>query len=39
MSAYREYEADLLVQRREQAAEGVIALTLADPDGGELPGC
>jgi ferredoxin-NADP reductase len=33
----REYEADLVVQRRENAAEGVVALTLADPDGRELP--
>ena len=37
MSSYRESEADLVVHRREDAAEGVVALTLADPDGRELP--
>ncbi|HEY3190945.1 MAG TPA: ferredoxin reductase, partial [Solirubrobacteraceae bacterium] len=36
-ASYREYEADLVVQRRENAADGVVALTLADPDGRELP--
>src|SRR2546423_12728088 len=37
MSGYRESEADLVVPRREDAAEGVVALTLADPHGRELP--
>jgi len=35
--AYREVEVDLEVQRREVPAEGVITLTLADPDGADLP--
>jgi len=35
--AYRELEADLEVVRREQAADGVVVLTLADPHGAELP--
>jgi len=35
--AYREVELDLHVSRRETAAEGVVALGLADPDGEELP--
>jgi ferredoxin-NADP reductase len=35
--AYREVELDLHVSRRETAAEGVVALGLADPDGGDLP--
>jgi ferredoxin-NADP reductase len=36
-SAYREVEADLTVLRRESAADGVVALTLALPDGSDLP--
>jgi ferredoxin-NADP reductase len=35
--AYREVELDLHVSRRETAAEGVVALGLADPDSGDLP--
>ena len=35
--AYREVEADLAVVRREDVAEGVVTIALADPDGGELP--
>ncbi len=35
--AYREVELDLRVCRRETAAEGVVALGLADPDGADLP--
>ena len=35
--AYREVEADLQVRRRETAADGVVALTLAHPDGSDLP--
>ena len=35
--AYREVELDLQVSRRETAAEGVVALGLADRDGGDLP--
>ncbi|MGW2711703.1 PDR/VanB family oxidoreductase [Streptomyces sp. NPDC001356] len=31
------YEAELVVDRREQAAEGVLALTLRHPQGEELP--
>jgi ferredoxin-NADP reductase len=33
----REFEAELVVQTVEQIAEGVVALTLADPTGGDLP--
>jgi ferredoxin-NADP reductase len=36
--AYREVEADLKVTGYETAAEGVVTLTLADPQGGDLPG-
>ena len=32
-----EYEADLLIESYENVAEGVVALTLADPNGAELP--
>ena len=32
------YEAELVVERRESAAEGVLALTLRHPLGEELPG-
>jgi hypothetical protein len=35
--AYREVEADLEVLRRETAADGVVTLTLAHPDGSDLP--
>jgi ferredoxin-NADP reductase len=33
----REHEADLVVREVQIVADGVMALTLADPDGGELP--
>jgi ferredoxin-NADP reductase len=33
----REHEADLVVQEAETVADGVVALTLADPNGAELP--
>ena len=33
----REHEADLVVREARTVADGVVALTLADPDGGELP--
>jgi len=33
----QEHEAELRVARREEVAEGVITLVLADPAGGELP--
>jgi ferredoxin-NADP reductase len=36
-AAYREVEADLAVRRREMVADGVVTLTLARPDGGDLP--
>jgi ferredoxin-NADP reductase len=36
-AAYREVEADLHVVRREVVADGVVTVTLADPDGGDLP--
>jgi ferredoxin-NADP reductase len=36
-SAYREVEADLKVVRHEIAADGVVALALADPGGTDLP--
>lgn len=35
--AYREVEADLEVRRRDVAADGVLTLTLAHPDGSDLP--
>jgi ferredoxin-NADP reductase len=35
---YREQEMDLVVTRREAAASDVVALALADPAGGSLPG-
>jgi ferredoxin-NADP reductase len=35
---YREQEMDLAVTRREVVASDVVALTLADPAGGTLPG-
>lgn len=35
--AYREVETDLEVRRREMVAEGVVTLTLARADGGDLP--
>jgi ferredoxin-NADP reductase len=37
-SSVREVEADLVVARRDEVADGVVALTLADGDGGVLPG-
>ncbi len=36
-TVYSEHVAELVVTERSEAAEGVVALTLADPDGGELP--
>jgi ferredoxin-NADP reductase len=33
----REHEADLVVKEVHTVADGVVALTLTDPDGGELP--
>lgn len=36
-AAYREVEVDLEVRRREVAADGVVTLTLADPNGADLP--
>jgi ferredoxin-NADP reductase len=33
----REFTADLVVQRRHVAADGVVALDFGDPHGGELP--
>src|SRR4029077_6269892 len=33
----REVEVDLEVRRRESSADGVVTLTLADPDGAALP--
>jgi cytochrome P450/ferredoxin len=33
----REHEADLVVEEAQRAAEDVAAITLADPDGGDLP--
>jgi ferredoxin-NADP reductase len=33
----REHQADLIVQEARTVAEGVVALVLADPNGGELP--
>ena len=33
----REHEADLVVREAQTVADGVVALTLADPNGGELP--
>jgi len=35
--AYREVEVDLEVRRREESADGVVTLTLADPAGADLP--
>ena len=32
-----EHEDDLVVERRRDAADGVVALTLARPEGGPLP--
>jgi ferredoxin-NADP reductase len=36
-ATYRELEADLEIRRCELVADGVVALTLAHPDGKELP--
>ena len=33
----REHEADLVIQEARTVADGVVALVLADPNGGELP--
>jgi ferredoxin-NADP reductase len=33
----RQHEADLVVREAQDDADGVVALTLADPNGGELP--
>jgi len=37
-AVYREHEGDLVVVRREMMATDVVAVTLADPAGGTLPG-
>lgn len=37
-TVYSEHVSDLEVTSRTVVAEGVVSLTLADPDGGELPG-
>jgi ferredoxin-NADP reductase len=34
---YREVESDMTVIRREAVSDGVVTLTLADPDGADLP--
>lgn len=36
-AAYREVEVDLTVVRRDTVADGVVVLTLARPDGADLP--
>lgn len=36
-TSYSEHEAELRVERRHDVAEGVVALTLVDPSGRELP--
>ena len=36
-TVYREHEADVVVERKDVAADGVVTLTLRDPNGGELP--
>jgi ferredoxin-NADP reductase len=36
-SGFHETEAELSVARRDEAADGVVALTLVHPDGAELP--
>jgi len=35
--AYREVEVDLEIRRRDEVADGVVILTLTDPDGADLP--
>lgn len=35
--AYREVEVDVEVRRREAVSDGVVTLTLADPNGADLP--
>ena len=36
-TTFHEREADLTIKRREDAADGVVALTLVDPSGAEVP--
>jgi ferredoxin-NADP reductase len=36
-TTFHEREADLTIERRDEAADGVVALTLVDPSGAELP--
>jgi ferredoxin-NADP reductase len=36
-TVYKEYENDLLVERKDSAAAGVVSLTLTEPSGGQLP--
>jgi ferredoxin-NADP reductase len=36
-TTFHERETDLTIEHRQDAAEGVVALTLADPSGAELP--
>ena len=36
-TTFHEFEADLIVDRKDEIAEGVAALTLTDPSGKELP--
>ncbi|MDT0353792.1 PDR/VanB family oxidoreductase [Pseudonocardia charpentierae] len=36
-TTFHEREADLRIERKEESAEGVVALTLTDPSGAELP--
>jgi len=36
-AAYREVEVDVEVRRREAVSDGVVTLTLADPNGADLP--
>ena len=33
-TTFHEREADLLIERKEMVADGVVALTLTDPSGG-----
>jgi len=36
-TTFHEREADLLIERKEMVADGVVALTMTDPSGEELP--